>query len=66
MDTNLNRSIFKGLIITILILIIITFGTNLAWIIAWIRKSNEYNTVVTTEETKTVEDIETAGDIIQY
>ena len=66
MDLNLNRSIFKGLIITIIILIFISFFSNLAWVIAWVRKSNEYNTVVTTEETKTVEDIESAGDIIQY
>jgi uncharacterized protein YpmB len=80
MDLNLNRSLFKWLIITNIILILIFAITNVIWIKSWlqrekeyterekeyIQREKEYNTIVTTEETKTVEDIESAGDIIQY
>lgn len=63
MDVNLNRSIFKWLIITNIILILLLFGTNLAWLIY----ESQYKDVVTTEETnlQTVENVETVRDITQ-
>lgn len=63
MDLNLNRSIFKWLIITIIILILLLFGTNLAWIIY----ESQYQDIATTEETnlQTVENVENIRDITQ-
>ena len=58
---ELNRSIFKWLIITNLVTIILLFGSNLAWIIY----ESQYE-VVETEQTQTVENVETVHDITQY
>lgn len=66
MDINLNRSIFRWLMITNILLIILLVVTNTIWVISWVNREKDYSTIITTEETKTVEDIDTAGDIIQY
>lgn len=58
---ELNRSIFKWLIISNLITVILLFGSNLAWIIY----ESQYE-VVETEQTQTVENVETVHDITQY
>lgn len=60
---ELNKSIFKGLIITNIILILLLFGTNLAWLIY----ESQYEDTVTTEETnlQTVENVESVRDITQ-
>lgn len=60
MDVNLNRSIFKGLIITNIILILLLFATNLAWLIYELQYEN-----VVVEDTQTVQDIQTVRDVIQ-
>ena len=60
---ELNKSIFKWLIITNLVTIILLFGSNLAWIIY------ESQFEMVSEENKqiqTVENVETIRDITQY
>lgn len=60
---ELNKSIFKWLIMTNLVTIILLFGSNLAWIIY----ESQFETV--SEENKqiqTVENVETVRDITQY
>lgn len=60
---ELNKSIFKGLITIIIILIFLLFGTNLAWLIY----VSQWEDVTTTEESiQTVENVETVRDITQY
>ena len=62
---ELNKSIFKGLIITNLITLILLFATNIAWFIY----ESQFETVVTTEDTdtytQTVENVTTVNDITQ-
>lgn len=59
---ELNRSIFKWLIITNLVTIILLFGSNLAWIIY----ESQYQVIQENEQTQTVENVETVHDITQY
>lgn len=59
-EYSLNKSIFKALIITIIILIFLLFGSNIAWFIY----ESQFETVVT-EDTQTVEYVNTVRDIIQ-
>lgn len=57
---ELNRSIFKGLLITNLITLFLLFGTNIAWFVY----ESQYE-IVTTEQVQTVENIDTVHDITQ-
>lgn len=61
---ELNKSIFKGLLITNIITLLLLFGTNIGWFIY----ESQFETVTETEQihTQTVENIETVHDITQY
>lgn len=59
---ELNKSIFKWLIITNIITIILLFGTNIGWFIY----ESQFETVQEQEEySQTVEDIESVNNIEQ-
>lgn len=60
---ELNKSIFKWLIITNLVAILLLFGSNLAWIIyeSQFKMVSEEN-----KQIQTVENVETIRDITQY
>jgi len=60
---ELNKSIFKGLLITNIITIILLFATNIGWFIY----ESQFETIVTNKDTytQTVENIETVRDITQ-
>lgn len=57
---ELNKSIFKGLLITNIITLLLLFGTNIGW---FIYESQFQAT--TTEQIQTVENVETIRDITQ-
>lgn len=59
---ELNRSIFKWLIISNLITVVLLFGSNLAWIIY----ESQFQVIQESQETQTVENVETVHDITQY
>ena len=59
---ELNKSIFKSLIMIIVFLIVLLFGSNLAWLIyesQWVQVTEE------TTHTQTIENVETIHDIVQ-
>lgn len=58
---ELNRWIFKWLMIIIVILIIALIGTNIAWFVY----ESQFQ-VEKTEQTQTVENIDTVHDTTQY
>ena len=58
---ELNKSIFKGLLISNIITIVLLFGTNIGWFIY----ESQFETITETEKTQTVENINTIRDIIQ-
>ena len=58
---ELNKSIFKGLMITNIVTLLLLFGTNIAWFIY----ESQFQTV-TTEQIQTVENFDTVHDITQY
>lgn len=58
---ELNKSIFKGLLITNLITLILLFATNIGWLIYESQFQNEV-----TEQIQTVENIDNVHDITQY
>lgn len=57
---ELNKSIFKGLLITNIITLILLFATNIGWFIY----ESQFQTT-TTEQIQTVENVETIRDITQ-
>jgi len=60
---ELNKSIFKGLLITNLITLFLLFGTNIAWFVY----ESQFETVSTENiQEQTVENIQTVHDITQY
>lgn len=61
---ELNKSIFRWLIITNIITLILLFATNIAWFIY----ESQFETVQENEkiQTQTVENVETVHDITQY
>ncbi len=60
---ELNKSIFKWLLIMNLITLILLFATNIAWFIY----ESQFETVNSQNiQTQTVENIETVHDITQY
>lgn len=61
---ELNKSIFKGLLILNVILSILLFGTNIGWFI-YESQFEKVTTTTTTECSQEVENIDTVGDIIQ-
>ena len=58
---ELNKSIFKGLLITNLITLILLFATNIGWLIYESQFQNEI-----TEQIQTVENVDKVHDITQY
>ncbi len=59
---ELNKSIFKSLIVIIIILIILLFGTNIAWFVY----ESQFETVEQYEtHTQSIENVEKIHDIIQ-
>lgn len=58
---NINKSIFKGLLITNIISLILLFGTNVGWFIY----ESQFQTVTETEQIQRVENINTVHDIRQ-
>lgn len=61
---ELNKSIFKGLLILNVILSILLFGTNIGWFI-YESQFEKVTTTTTTECSQEVENIDTVGDVIQ-
>lgn len=60
---ELNKSIFKGLLITNLITLLLLFGTNICWFIY----ESQFETVTTeNKQVQTVENVETVHDVTQY
>lgn len=59
---ELNKSIFRGLLITNIITLILLFGTNIAWFIY----ESQFEVETTTEQIQTVQNIDTVHDITQY
>lgn len=59
---ELNKSIFRWLIITNLITLILLFATNIAWFIY----ESQFEMVTETEQIQTVENVDTVHDITQY
>lgn len=59
---ELNKSIFKGLLITNLITLILLFATNIGWLIY----ESQFENVIETEQIQTVENVEIVHDITQY
>lgn len=59
---ELNKSIFRWLIITNIITLILLFATNIAWFIY----ESQWQQVSETEQIQTVENVETVHDITQY
>ena len=57
---ELNKSIFKGLLITNIITLLLLFGTNIGWLIYESQFAN-----VTTEQIQTIENVDTIHDITQ-
>ena len=57
---ELNKSIFKWLIITNIITLILLFATNIAWFVY----ESQFETV-TTEQIQTVENVQTVHDVTQ-
>lgn len=62
---ELNKSIFKGLLILNVILSILLFGTNIGWFIYESQFEKVTTTTTTTECSQEVENIDTVGDVIQ-
>lgn len=58
---ELNKSIFKWLIITNIITLILLFATNIAWFVY----ESQFETVTETEQIQTVENVQTVHDITQ-
>lgn len=59
---ELNKSIFKSLIMIIVFLIVLLFGSNIAWLIY----EAQFETVTTeTNKSQIIENVETVHDIIQ-
>ena len=58
---SINKSIFKGLLITNIISLILLFGTNIGWFIY----ESQFQTVTETEQIQRVENINTVHDIRQ-
>ena len=58
---ELNKSIFKFLAISNIILMLLLFGTN----IAWFGYESQFETVKETTVEQTVENIQTVRDIMQ-
>lgn len=58
---NINKSIFKGLLITNIISLILLFGTNIGWFIY----ESQFQTITETEQIQRVENINTVHDIRQ-
>lgn len=59
---ELNKSIFKGLLITNLITLILLFATNIGWLIY----ESQFQNVIETEQVQKVENVESIHDITQY
>ena len=59
---ELNKSIFKGLLITNLITLILLFATNIGWLIY----ESQFQNIVETEQVQKVENVESIHDITQY
>jgi len=59
---ELNKSIFKGLLITNIITLILLFATNIAWFIY----ESQFETITESEKTQTVENVDIIHDITQY
>ena len=59
---ELNKSIFKGLLITNIITLLLLFGTNIGW---FIYESQFEKETVTEEYTQTVENIDSVETITQ-
>ena len=57
---ELNKSIFKWLIITNIITLILLFATNIAWFVY----ESQFE-MVTTEQIQTVENVQTVHDVTQ-
>ena len=62
---ELNKSIFKGLLILNVILSILLFGTNIGWFIYESQFEKVTTTTTTTGYSQEVENIDTVGDVIQ-
>lgn len=60
---ELNRWIFKWLMIIIVILIIALIGTNVGW---FIYESQFQVETTNSEQTQTVENVQTVHDITQF
>ena len=59
---ELNKSIFKGLLIMNIISLFLLFGTNIGW---FVYMSREQRVTTTEEYSQEVENIDTVGDIVQ-
>lgn len=59
---ELNKSIFKGLLITNLITLILLFASNIGWLIY----ESQFQNVIETEQVQKVENVESIHDITQY
>mgnify|MGYP007054414006 CR=1 FL=1 len=59
---ELNKSIFKGLLIIDIISLFLLFGTNIGW---FVYMSKEQKETITEEYSQKVENIDTVGDIVQ-
>lgn len=60
METSIAMQIIKKLITCILVLVVLLFASNIAWLLAWTRY--DFETIELTQETGDAENIAIVGD----